>query len=89
MNNIFLEVMRKRKGTVMGIDKWEDVKQRVTNNMAKSMFKFKEGPKRKMLKVKYFKHLNIARYLYDRHLAAYGRLLFILHNCFTQKKNWV
>ena len=43
-------------------------------DMAKSMFNFKERPKRKMLKVKYFKHPNIAHYLYDRHLAAYGRL---------------
>ena len=27
-----------------------------------------------MLKVQYFKHPNIAGHLYDRHLAAYGRL---------------
>ena len=27
-----------------------------------------------MLKVKYFKHPHIACHLYDRHLAAYGRL---------------
>ena len=27
-----------------------------------------------MLKTQYFKHPNIAHYLYDRHLAAYGRL---------------
>ena len=52
----------------------EDVKQRVTKDMAKLMFNFKEGPKRKMLKVQYFKHPNIACYFYDRHLAAYGRL---------------
>ena len=37
------------------------------------MFNFKKGPKRKMLKVQYFKHLDIAHYLYDRHLVAYGR----------------
>ena len=42
--------------------------------MAKSMFNLKEGPKRKTLKVQYLKHPNIACYLYDRHLAAYGRL---------------
>ena len=42
--------------------------------MVKSVFNFKEGPKRKMLKVQYFKHPDIAHYLYDRHLAAYGRL---------------
>ena len=38
------------------------------------MFNFKEGPKRKMLKVQYFKHLDIAHYLCDIFLAAYGRL---------------
>ena len=70
----FVEVMRKRRETIMGPNKWEDVKQRVTKEMAKSMFNFKEGPKRKMLKVQYFKHPNIAHYLYDRNLAAYGRL---------------
>ena len=42
--------------------------------MAKSMFNFREGSKIKMLKVQYFKHPHIAHYLYDRHLAAYGRL---------------
>ena len=41
----FVDVMRKRKETVMGPDKWEDVKERVTTTMAKSMFNFKEGPK--------------------------------------------
>ena len=59
---------------MMGPDKWEVVKKRVTTDMVKSMFNFKEGPKRKMLKVQYFKHPNIAHYLYDIHLAAYGRL---------------
>ena len=38
------------------------------------MFNFKEGLKRKMLKVQYFKHPDLAFHLYDRHLAAYGRL---------------
>ena len=38
------------------------------------MFNFKEGTKRKMLKVQYFNHPNIAHYLYDKHLAAYRRL---------------
>ena len=37
------------------------------------MFNFKEGLKRKMLKVQYFKHSDIAAHLYDRHLVAYGR----------------
>ena len=70
----FIEVMRKIKETTMGPDKWEVVKQRVTIEISKSMFNFKEGPKRKMLKVKYFKHPHIARYLYDRHIATYERL---------------
>ena len=47
----FVEVMRKKKETVMGPDTWEVVKQRVRTEMAKSMFNFKEGKKRKMLKV--------------------------------------
>ena len=70
----FVEVLRKRKETVMGPDKWEVFKQRVTTKMAKSIFNFKEGLKRKMLKMKYFKQPHIAHYFYDRHLVAYGRL---------------
>ena len=70
----FVEMMRKREETIMGPDKWEDVKQKVTSDMAKSMFNFKEGPKRKMLKVQYFKHPEIAHLLYDRQLATYGRI---------------
>ena len=31
----FVEVMRKRNETVMGPDKWEDVKQRVTKKYGK------------------------------------------------------
>lgn len=31
----FVEMMRKRKETVMGPDKWEDVKQKVTKEVAK------------------------------------------------------
>ena len=58
----------------MRTDKWEAVKERVTTSMEKSMFNFKEGPKRKMLKVQYFKHPEIYFHLYDRHLAAYGRI---------------
>ena len=91
----FVEVMRKRKETIMGPDKWEDVKQKVTTDMAKSMFNFKEGSKRKMLKVKYFKQPKVAHFLYDRHLAAYGRLPwndevsfyfqnYFLHNTFCK-----
>ena len=36
------------------------------------MFNFKEGTKRKVLKVQYFKHPEIAHHLYDRFLASYG-----------------
>ena len=41
MTDTFVEVMRKRKETIMGPDKWEDVKQRVTKNMVKPMSNFK------------------------------------------------
>ena len=74
MTDTFVIVMIKGKEIVMGPDKWEDVKQRVTKEMVKSIINFKEGSKRKMLKVQYFKHPNIAHYLYYRHLVAYGRL---------------
>ena len=39
--NTFVEVMRKIKETMMDLDKWEVVKQRVTTEMDKSMFNFK------------------------------------------------
>ena len=52
----------------------EVVKIRVSKEDAISMFNFKEQPKRKMLKVQYFKHPNIAGHLYNRFLAAYGTL---------------
>jgi hypothetical protein len=58
----------------MGPDKWEAVKNRVSKEDAISMFNFKDGPKRKMLKVQYFKHPDIAGHLYNRFLAAYGKL---------------
>jgi hypothetical protein len=70
----FIDLMRRRKSEVMGPDKWEVVKSRVSKEDAISMFNFKEGPKRKMLKVQYFKHPNIAGHLYNRFLAAYGKL---------------
>ena len=37
------------------------------------MFNFKEGLKRKALKVQYFKHPELAYFLYDRFLVSYGR----------------
>ena len=57
----------------MGPDKWVDVEKRVSKADAISMFNCKQGPKRKMLKVQYFKHPEIAHHLYDRFLDAYGR----------------
>ena len=48
----------------MGPDKWVDVEKRVSKADAISMFNFKQGPKQKMLKVQYFKHLDIAHHLY-------------------------
>ena len=58
----------------MGPDKWVDVEKRVSKADAISMLNFKEGLKQKMLKVQYFKHLEIAHQIYDRFLDAYGRL---------------
>ena len=59
---------------MMGPDKWVVVKERVTREQANSMFNFKEGLKWKALKVQYFKHPELAHFLYDRFLPAYGRL---------------
>ena len=70
----FVDIMRRRKSEVMGPDKWDTVKNRVSKEDAISMFNFKEGPKRKMLKVRYFKHPHLAEHLYNRFLAAYGKL---------------
>jgi hypothetical protein len=72
--NSFVDLMRRRKSEVMGPDKWDTVKNKVSKEDAISMFNFKEGPKRKMLKVKYFKHPDLAEHLYNRFLAAYGKL---------------
>ena len=58
----------------MGLDKRAVVKERVTKEQANSMFNFKEGLKRKALKVQYFKHPELAHLLYDQFLVAYGRL---------------
>jgi hypothetical protein len=69
----FVDLMRRRRDQVMGPDKWDVVKERVTREQAKSMFNFKEGLKKDMLKVQYFKHPHLAHLLYDRFLAAYGR----------------
>ena len=57
----------------MGPNKWVDVEKRVSKADSISMFDFKEGPKRKMLKVQHLKHPEIAHHLYDRFLDAYGR----------------
>ena len=54
--NGFVELMQRRKAQVMGSDKWDVVKERVTREHDKSMFNFKEGLKHKSLKVQYFKH---------------------------------
>jgi hypothetical protein len=57
----------------MGPNKWEAIKNKVLKEDAISMFNFKDGPKWKILKVQYFKHLDIAGHLYNRLLAAYGK----------------
>jgi hypothetical protein len=58
----------------MDPDKWETVKNRVSKEDAISIFNFKEGPKRKMLKVQYFKHPEFVGHLYNRFLVLYERL---------------
>ena len=70
----FIALMQSKKAQVMGLEKWVAVKERVTREHANSMFNFKEGLKRKALKVQYFKHLELAHFLYDQFLASYGRL---------------
>jgi hypothetical protein len=70
----FVDLMRQRKSEVMGSDKWDTVKNRVSKEDAISMFNFKEGPKWKMLKVQYFKHPHFVGHLYNIFLAAYGKL---------------
>ena len=47
----FVSLMQRRKAKVMGLDKWVVVKERVTKEYDNSMFNFKEGLKRKALKV--------------------------------------
>ena len=59
---------------MVGPHKWLDVEKRVSKEYVISIFNFKEGPKQKMLKVKYFKNPEIAHHLCDRFLEAYGRL---------------
>jgi hypothetical protein len=56
----------------MGPDKWKTIKNRISKEDAISIFNFKEGPKQKMLKVQYFKHLDFVDHLYNRFLVAYG-----------------
>ena len=86
----FVDLMRRRKSEVMGPDKWDTVKNRVSKEDAISMFNFKEGPKRKMLKVQYFKHPHFVGHLYNRFLPYMGnfrgtmRFHTILHDIFLQ-----
>jgi hypothetical protein len=70
----FVDLMRWRKSEVMGPDKWDTIKNRVSKEYAISIFNFKEGPKRKMLKVQYFKHPHFDEHLYNKFLVAYGKL---------------
>jgi hypothetical protein len=71
--NTFNDMMRRCKQAVVGHDKWPKIEKRVSKEQAKSLFNFKEGPKQSILKVQYFKHLNISIHIYDQFLAAYGR----------------
>jgi len=69
----FVDLMRWKKSQMIGPGKWDAVKNKVSKENAISMFNFKDGPKRKMLKVQYFKHPNIAGHLYNIFLAAYEK----------------
>jgi hypothetical protein len=71
----FIYFMRRQKSEVMCPDKWV-VKSRVSKEDTIYVFNFKEGPKRKMLKVKYFKHPNIVGHIYNRFLASYEKFLW-------------
>jgi len=55
----FIDLMRPRKSEVMGPDKWDVVKNKVSKVNTILMLNFKYTPKRKMLKVQYCKQLNI------------------------------
>ena len=70
----FIDLMRSRKSEVMGPDKWDVVKNKVSKENTILMFNFKEGLKRKMLKVQYFKQPDIPGHLYNKFLATYGKL---------------
>jgi len=67
----FIGMMRCRKETVIGPNKWVEVSRRVTKAHSKSMFNFKQGPKIKMLGVQYFKHHETTHHLYDRFVQVY------------------
>jgi len=56
-------MMRHRKETMMGPNKWDEVNKRVAKETTKYMLNFKEGPTIKMLNMKYFKHFDIANHL--------------------------
>ena len=57
----------------MGSDNRSVVKERVRKEYENSKFNFKQGLKKTMLKVKHFKHHELANVLYDQFLATYGR----------------
>ena len=72
--NNFIDLMRQQKSEVMGPEKQDVVKIRVSKQDAISMFNFNEGKRQKMLKVQYFKHPNIVGHLYNRFLTTYEKL---------------
>lgn len=49
--NCFIDMMRCIKDAIMGPDKWAEVSKSVTKAHAQSIFNFKEGHKRKIVKV--------------------------------------
>ena len=92
----FVTLMQRRKAQVMGSDKWVVVKERVTREQANSMFNFKEGLKRKALKVQYFNHPELAHFYMIGSLqpmvGCHGTMRFLIillgffmRNCFRDE----
>ena len=61
----FIYLMHRIREQVTSTGNWSVVKERVTNKNANSMFNFKQGLMRKMLKVQYFNHPKLEKLLYD------------------------
>jgi len=75
-NDSFVDLMTWLKSKVMGPDKWETTKNKVSKEDVICMFNFKEGPKGNMLTVQYFKQRDFSGHLYNIFLITYEKLLW-------------